>query len=177
MMVIRTLLALVFVFHSLSAVAGPISDTFSDSVFGVKWMDDVETVKRKFPGGKLNDDHGFLIYEVRDGRKILKTTRTDKDKIIFTFDAVGKLNGVGVEFPYDGTESFGNLLNKMTTYFGTYDNDDKNTSEFGVNIVWPTDNNIKLTLAVIPGILGGFDIMMGIGRIVPVKASKNDLGF
>lgn len=33
MMVMRILLTLVFVFQSLSAVAGPISDTFSDSVF------------------------------------------------------------------------------------------------------------------------------------------------
>lgn len=127
-MIMRTLLALFFVFQSLSAVAGPISDTFSDSVFGVKWTDDIETVKRKFPGGKLDDEHGFLVYEVRDSREVLKTKRTDKDKIIFTFNAVGKLNGVGVEFPYDGIEDFSDLLDKMTTYFGAARNE-KNASE------------------------------------------------
>lgn len=86
-----------------------------------------------------------MIYSVRDGREVLKTKRTDKNKIIFSFDATGKLRGVGVDFPCDGTESFSDLLNKMTTYFGTYDNDDENTSEFGMNIVWPTDNNVTLT--------------------------------
>lgn len=177
MMVMRTLLALVFVFQSLSAVAGPISDTFSDSVFGVKWTDDIEIVKRKFPGGKIKDNAGISVYEVKDGREVLKTRRTKKDKITFTFNAVGKLNGIGIEFPYEGTESFSTLLNKMTTYFGTYDNDDENTSEFGMNIVWPTDNHITLTLAIVPKILGGFDIIMGIGRVVPVEASKNELGF
>ena len=174
---VSVLLCVLVVGFTVPTFAGPISDMFSDSVFGVKWTDDLETVKRKFPGGKVNDDHGFLTYEVRDGREVLKTMRTDKDKIIFTFDAVGKLNGVGVEFPYDGTESFGGLLNKMTTYFGTYDNDNEKTSEFGVNVIWPTDNNIKLTLAFIPGILGGFDIIMGIGKVVPVEVSKEELGF
>lgn len=131
-MIMRTLLALFFVFQSLPTVAGPISDIFSDSVFGVKWTDDIETVKRKFPSGKLDDESGMVIYSVRDGREVLKTKRTDKNKISFSFDAVGKLNGVSIEFPYDGTESFGDLFNKMTTYFGTYGNDDENTSEYGM---------------------------------------------
>lgn len=175
MMIMRTLLALFFVFQSLPAVAGPISDTFSDSVFGVKWTDDIETVKCKFPGGKLDDEHGFLVYEVRDSREVLKTKRTDKDKIIFTFNAVGKLNGVGVEFPYDGTESFGQLLNTMNTYFGahTYNEND----EIAMSVFWPTDDGIKLTLVVIPKLLVGFDLLMSIGRVVPVEVSKEELGF
>lgn len=167
------LLCVLVVGFAVPTFAGPISDTFSDSVFGVKWTDDLETVKRKFPGGKVNDDHGFLTYEARDGREVLKTARTDKNKITFAFDAVGKLNGVGVEFPYDGIESFTELMNKMTTYFGAHD---QQKSEYGLNIIWPTDNSITISLIVMPEMFS-FDILMSIGRVVPVEASKEELGF
>lgn len=174
MMIMRTLLALFFVFQSLPAVAGPISDTFSDSVFGVKWTDGVETVKRKFPDGKIKKNVGILNYSVRDGREILKTNRADKNEINFSFDATGKLNGVSIEFPYEGIESYTDLMNKMTTYFGAYD---KDKSEYGLVIIWPTDNNITLSLILMPELIAGFDIFMSIGRVVPVEASKEELGF
>lgn len=156
------------------AFAGPVSDTFSDSVFGVKWTDDVETVKRKFPGGKVKDNAGISVYEVRDSREVLKTIRTDKDKIIFTFNAIGTLKAVSVEFPYDGIESFTELMNKITTYFGAHD---QQKSEYGLNITWPTDNGITISLILMPEIIAGYDILMSIGRVVPVEVSKEELGF
>lgn len=169
------LLVLALGFVSTKAHAGLISDTFSGSVFGVKWTDDVTTVKSKFPGGKLDDKSGILIYSVRDGREVLKTKRTDKNKIIFSFDATEKLSGVGVDFPYNGTESFSDLLNKMTTYFGThtYNKND----EIAMSVFWPADDGIKLTLTVIPKLLVGFDLLMSIERVVPVEVSKERFGF
>lgn len=172
-MLVITLLAI-----SMTAFAGPISDTFSDSVFGVKWTDDIEIVKNKFPDGKIDDKHGVLMYLVYDGRDVLKMKRTDKDKITFVFDSTRKLNGVSIEFPYDGSESWTELLNKATTYFGAYD---KHTATgYGLNIVWPRDNDITLTMTLMPKSLGlgfGFDMLMSIGRVVPVEASKKELGF
>lgn len=170
------MLAISLMAISMTAYAGPISDTFSDSVFGMKWMDDIETVKIKIPGGKVDDKSGVLMYTVRDGREVLKMKRTDKNKITFVFDSTRKLSGVSIEFPCDGSESWGELLNKATTYFGAHDTN--NASEYGLNIVWPRDNNITLTMSVIPKVLGfGFDMFMGIGRVVPVEASKTELGF
>ena len=163
---------------SLTAFAGPISDTFSDSVFGLKWTDDIETVKIKIPGRKVDDKYGILMYTVRDGREVLKMKRTDKDKITFVFDSTRKLNGVSIEFPYDGSESWGELLNKTTTYFGAHDTN--TASGYGLNIVWPRDNNITLTLSLIPKmkVLGfDYDMLMNIGRVVSVEASKTELGF
>lgn len=45
------------------ALTGPIGNMFSDSVFGLKWMDDVKTVKRKFPGGKVKDHAGICNFQ------------------------------------------------------------------------------------------------------------------
>ena len=170
------LLCVLVVGFAVPTFAGPISDTFSDSVFGVKWTDDLETVKRKFPGGKVKDNAGISVYEVRDGREVLKTTRTSKDKIIFTFNAIGTIKAVSVEFPYDGPESFGQLLNTMNTYFGAHIYNEN--SEITINVFWPTDNGIKVTLISIPEIFGfGFDVLMGIEKVTPVEASKEELGF
>ncbi|WP_294346929.1 hypothetical protein [Prosthecochloris sp.] len=169
-------LSVIFVAFAVPLFAGPISDVFSDSVFGVKWTDDLETVKRKFPGGKVDTDHGYLTYEARDGREILKTARTDKNKIIFTFNAIGTFRGVGVEFPYDGPESFAQLLNTMNTYFGAHTNNESDVAT--VDVFWPTDNGINVKLIVIPEVFGlGFNILMSIDRVVPVEASKEELGF
>ncbi|UZJ40451.1 hypothetical protein OO006_08760 [Prosthecochloris sp. SCSIO W1101] len=166
----------IFIVVTVPVFAGPISDIFSDSVFGVKWTDDLETVKRKFPGGKVKDDHGYLTYEVRDGREVLKTARTDKNKIIFTFNAIGTFRGVGVEFPYDGPESFAQLLNTMNTYFGAHKNNESDVAT--VDVFWPTDNGIKVMLILMPEVFGlSFDILMSIERVVPVEASKEELGF
>lgn len=164
----------IFIVVTVPVFAGPISDTFSDSVFSVKWTDDLETVKRKFPGGKVKENVGILVYEVRDGREILKTNRSDKDKITFSFDATGRVNGVSAEFPYDGIESFTELMNKMTTYFGAHD---QQKSEYGLNITWPTDNGVTISLILMPEIIAGYDILLSIGRVVPVEASKEELGF
>lgn len=180
--VYSTLLVISLVVAHLTAFAGPISDTFSDSVFGVKWTDDIETVKNKFPGGKVDDKHGILMYSVYDGREVLKTKRTDKDKITFVFDSTRKLNGVSIKFPYDGKERWTELVNKAITYFGAPDKGDVTSGAGGgrANIVWPRDNGIRLSLSMIPEMkVLGFDdeMSMYIGRVVPVEASKTELGF
>ena len=166
---------LLLCFLSTDVISGQIGTVFSDSVFGVKWTDSVSEVEDKIKGGSLSNQYGYITYKVPDGREVLKTKRSEKDNIIFTFNSEEKLMGVSVELPMKDTSDFGDLQNKLTTYFGS---PAAVPNQAGViHMRWPEDELITLSLTVIPSGFMGNKLMLGIEKQAQVSTTKKELGF
>lgn len=170
-------LLLVFLFFHPTAYAGAIGGLFSDGVFGLPWGSKLADVREAFPGGKEDSAHGITRYTVKDGRLLFKIPRQPGNELHFAFDAHGGMNGVSIEFPANGVESFGQLLNSLTTYFGPYEN--LPNSAGAVSVRWPTDQGVTLTLIQLPGIFSVGAPLVSIGYVNPQPEvpRKEALGF
>jgi len=169
------LATLVMILSSTTVLAGQISSTFSESVFGVQWTDNEKVVQSKLPGGDLSNKYGYITYKVPDGREILKTKRTEKDTITFTFNSASNLIGIGVEFPMANASGFGELQNKLTTYFGQ---PESVPNQSGVTMIrWPEDDGVTISLSVIPSGFGRNTLLFGIEKQNQVNVKKEELGF
>ena len=125
------------------AIAGSISDTFGDGVFGLKWGSSIEEVKQAFPDGKDVETSVLKSYIVKDSRTLFGYERKDSDEIQFGFDLEGRLNGVTVTFAGTTTES-GLFVYILYTYFG------KDVTPIPVGKImkteWADDNGTSITV-------------------------------
>jgi hypothetical protein len=124
-------------------VAGTISDTFGDGVFGLEWGSSIEKVKQAFPGGKLDESFILKSYAVKDSRTLFGYERNESDEISFGFDLEGRLNGVTVHFK-DTTKNAGLFVFILNTYFGR----GVTSSAIGktMQTKWDNDNGTTLTV-------------------------------
>jgi hypothetical protein len=173
----KILLALLvaLLFFPVSLSAGKIAEVFSGEIFGVKWGSNQQQVSQVFPKGKSKTKYGIQSYTVRDGRTLFEIKRKPDSYIQFVFNSEGQLHGVNIEFP-NGSEGFGTLLNKLTSYFGQHIYDPNKKS--AIFVEWPEDAGIKIMMGHVPGVFGKGDILFSIENLkANVPVSKDKLGF
>jgi len=168
----KKVIFLLMMFASQLANAGEIADVFGKGVFDVNWGQDFEQVKNVHQNSKKKGYGNIAYLEVKDGRKVLGVERRSNDKIVFTFDSEGRLNGAGVFYESD---QFGDLLNKLNTSFGPHKNKD---TSMGVVAEWAVDIGIKISLSHISYGLSS-DVTFSIEYLGLDKPplSKKELGF
>lgn len=164
------------IFSSSQSYAGKIEDTFKSGIFGIEWGSSQEMVQNSFPKGKLDKSLGILQYTVEDSRTIFEILREEDNYIKFFFDSDNELNGVAIEFPYNGVSDFGSLLTKLKTLFGDYPSGGGVHGAVMVN--WAPDNGVQISLTQIPGMFSGGDLVFSVGYTSPVKheATKAQMG-
>jgi len=175
--IIKFIFPLLILIFPLSANAGQIQDIFGEGIFGVKWGASLEKVKSQFPEGKSSSKYGVLRYKIKDGRKLFGLERSTSDTITFSFDTNGMFIAIGIDFQYNSTKSYGELLHKLRTTFG--ESKSKPNSVGVTQVIWPEDAGIKISLTTIPGVFGGIDyLLFGVERNnKPQPTRKEDLGF
>ena len=165
-----------FIFILLACVqfnvfAEEISKVFGEGVFDTSWGNTIEEVKETFPKGTIKKYSEITQLSVKDGRSVFGLARDKKSQIIFSFDSEERLIAVGVYF--DG-DDFTSLMLKLNTLFG-----EGTKLDTGVlAIQWPKDNEVVLTLSMIPSSFSTETIftIAYYGLNKPNK-SKKQLGF
>jgi hypothetical protein len=177
-----------FFFLLPSAVlGGEIHNIFGEGVFGTKWGMTVDEVNEIFPKGKKVKYGKIVTFEVVDGRKVLDIERRQKDKIVFGFDALGRLSSVNVGFKNDA-EIVGSLWVKLDTLFGDskVDGNDINPladpalSLASSKFEWPVDQGISVRLVSTVGMLmfiDNLDLVITNHGLEKPDVSKESLGF
>ena len=156
--------------------SGNVADIFGKNVFGVSWGSDIQTAISVFPGGKQETQLGIATYTAKDGRNLFGIKRNPDNYIRYYFDANGRMNGVGIEFPAKSADNFGALLNKLTTHFGE---PVASPNVAGApSVRWPEDEGISLGLSLIPGLLSIGELLFSIEYAsTPAATTREELGF
>lgn len=150
------------------AFAGKISELFDNGAFGVDWGATIEEVRSVHPDGTEKEYVGIQNYIVQHSKPVLKINRQNAE-IRFTFNSLGQLHAIGVDFT--GSD-FVEVYSTLKTYFG-----ENEVLTDSPRISWPRDGDIKMYLISIPD---GFSIkpVLTIENVKPSsEASKDDLGF
>ncbi|HWQ27203.1 MAG TPA: hypothetical protein VN367_10560 [Chlorobaculum sp.] len=163
--------------NATAAFAGGISQIFSDSVFGVKWSESIEEVRKKFPEGKETSLFSGAVrnYSVKDGREIMLVKRREKDKITFSFSQ-GRLTHIGIEFDPD-TEVYGAILSQMQSSFGAYETLPASKSFGGLILNWPVDDGVAVRLMQYPSGFAGNALILEISKTGTEGLDKARFGF
>jgi hypothetical protein len=165
------------------AHAGPMADVFEKGVFGTKWGDTFLEVAKDYPEGKIIDSGGTRFYQVADNRMVFELERPTDAWITFHFDAVDRLNGVGVHFR---EEDFAALLRKLDMLFGKHfvpEYQSMPDVDSGVvRMTWPEDDGVKLSLSLLPPLTAPADMSetvfyVSYTALRKPKADKKELGF
>lgn len=168
---IRYFLTSAMLLISCLASADAIDDVFSDGVFDTKWGYTASDVKAVFPSAEKKLLSGIEWLEVRNSEPVLGFNRND-EKIHFSFDSEGRLNGVAVYFSDD---QYGALLVKLETLFGKWKKGDITTVPYSQ---WVSERGITLTLAFSPSTFSTQTVFsIGYPNLQRVKATKDSLGF
>lgn len=149
--------------------AGNVAETFSKSIFELKWLSSKEEVIKKYPHGKLKTTVGVKSYIIKDGRTLFGVERKKENYISFVFNGEDQLSGVSIQFPMESTDDFGELLIKLNTYFGSAES---KPNSFGVVFVqWPEDSGIKISLTTIPGVFSS-ELLFNVEYTTPIQVEK-----
>lgn len=163
--------------NATAALAGEISQAFSDSVFGVKWSERIEEVQEKLPGGKETSLLSGAIrnYIVKDGREIMRVKRREKDKITFSFSQ-GRLTHIGIEFD-PKIEVYGAILSRLQSSFGAYETLPASESLGGSIVCWPVDDGVAIRLIQYPSGFAGNALILEISKTGMEEFDKARSGF
>jgi len=154
------------------AYSGEINDVFGGGIFDTKWGQKIEAIKESHPKGKRKNYGNIVHLEVKDDRNVLGVERREKDKIVFGFDSEGRLSSAGV---YYKSDTFGDLLSKLDTLFGSHTNKD---SSYGVITEWPIDEGVKISLSFISfGLNSDVIFTVEYQALDKPTKSKKELGF
>ena len=139
----RRLLLLAIFFISQPVFSGEVAKTYEEGVFGVKWGDTIENIKKEFPRGKREAYKQVIMYVIRDGRPLFDVKRKRNAFITFGFDPEQKLNSVGIDFQI---EDYSKLLNNLDAQFGKHImKSDNSTARIAI---WPKDKGVELSLTM-----------------------------
>jgi hypothetical protein len=168
----KSLLFIIFAIIQFSVSAGEISKVFGKGVFDTAWGDTIKDIKEIYPNGKTEKYGEIIQFVIKDGRPVLGLKRDKKAEIRFAFDSEDRLTGVAVYF--DG-DDFSTLISKLNTLFGEYT---KPNAGGYVVLQWPKDDEVTLTLTVIPSTFS-MDTIFSIGYsgLTKPNKSKEQLGF
>lgn len=140
MNVLKIMILIILVCIPRVASSSNMEEIFGSGILNTNWGMDMTTVQEQYPEGRAVEYVGLTQFEISDGRTVLNVERKKTDKISFSFDAKGRLSGIGV---YYELSKFGELLSKLNTLFGSHKN--KQTS-FGTVVEWSQEDNVKLSL-------------------------------
>ncbi|MCK5003127.1 MAG: hypothetical protein KAS57_08880 [Gammaproteobacteria bacterium] len=139
----RRLLLLAIFFISQPVFSGEVAKIYEEGVFGVKWGDPIENIKKEFPRGKREAYKQVIMYVIRDGRPLFDVKRKRNAFITFGFDPEQKLNSVGIDFQI---EDYSKLLNNLDAQFGKHImKSDNSTARIAI---WPKDKGVELSLTM-----------------------------
>jgi len=96
----KILLFVFFVAIANAAIAGPIQNIFSDSIFDLKWLSAIDEVKQKYPAGKLINEYGIISYVIKDDRTVLGTSREPSNFIKSHLQKSGWMSGNPTSSPF-----------------------------------------------------------------------------
>jgi hypothetical protein len=168
----KSLLFFILTIIQFNASAGEISKVFGTGVFDTTWGNTLNEVKNIFPNGKVEKYGEIIQFVIKDGRSVLGLKRDKKALIRFAFDSENRLSGVAVYFEGD---DFSTLISKLSTLFGEYI---KPSAGSYVVIQWPKDNEVTLTLSVLPSTFSTETVFsIGYSGLNKPNKSKEQLGF
>lgn len=170
----RIIIFAISLLFTSNAFAGAAYDLFGNGVLGLKWGDQVDTLKKAFPRVKKIDTLGITYYEIKDGRTVLGIERGKNDIIRFSFDSLERLNAVTVEFKAKAS-NFAEAQQKLVTHLGQPLPPDAVT--YGAAIKWQPDNGVNVSL-VMSSIGFSSTLMMVIhyDNLEKPTTTLNDLG-